>query len=75
MISWSLTGLSPVTVVSDGRVMEDNLALRGLGRDWLDREVRARGAASVKEVFLMTVDEVKDKFLTLSYIRDELAKE
>ena len=48
----------PVTVVSDGRVMEDNLALRGLGRDWLDREVRARGAASVKEVFLMTVDEV-----------------
>ncbi len=48
----------PVTLVSDGRVIGRNLSRLNLGRDWLDREVRARGAASVREVFLLTVDEL-----------------
>ena len=48
----------PVTVVSDGRVVERNLRRLNLGRGWLDRELKARGAASPAEVFLLTVDEL-----------------
>lgn len=48
----------PVTVVSDGRVVARNLRRLNLGRDWLDRELRARGASSPAEVFLLTVDEL-----------------
>lgn len=48
----------PVTVVSDGRVVERNLARLNLGRGWLDKELKARGAASPAEVFLLTVDEL-----------------
>lgn len=48
----------PVTVVSDGRVLEHNLKDLNLGRGWLDRELKARGAASPSEVFLLTVDEL-----------------
>ncbi len=50
------TGL-PLIVVSDGRVLSENLAIRHLSEGWLMDQLRARGIADVRDVFLMTVDE------------------
>ena len=50
------TGL-PLIVVSDGRVLSENLAVRRLGEGWLLDQLRSRGIADVRDVFLMTVDE------------------
>ena len=47
----------PVTVISDGRVIDRNLARMGLGRGWLEKEIKRRGAADPSGVFLLTVDE------------------
>ena len=46
----------PVTVISDGRVVDRNLKLLGLGRGWLEKELKARGADSARAVCLLTVD-------------------
>ena len=47
----------PVTLISDGRVIDRNLARMGLGRGWLEKEIKSRGAADPSGVFLLTVDE------------------
>ena len=49
-------GFKPV-VVSDGRVLSQNLRARCLSRGWLEGELRQRGIPDVRQVFLMTVDE------------------
>ena len=43
----------PVTVISDGRVLTENLQSQGLDQTWLQRELAAQGLAP-KEVFLLT---------------------
>ena len=48
----------PLILVSDGRVLDHNLKLRGWDRDRLDRELKQRGASSPAEVYLLTVDEL-----------------
>lgn len=47
----------PLLIVNDGRLLEENLKLRGLDRNWLDRQLSAHHAASVREVYLLTVDQ------------------
>jgi uncharacterized membrane protein YcaP (DUF421 family) len=47
----------PIIVVSDGRVLDQNLSVRRLTREWLDRELAKRSLAGPQDVFLMTVDE------------------
>ena len=47
----------PVIIVNDGRLMEDNLKHRGLNRQWLDKQLQARHVSSVRDVFLLTVDQ------------------
>ena len=47
----------PSIVISDGRVLEATLQHLGLDRAWLDRELRSRGAASPRQVFLLTVSD------------------
>ena len=48
-------GALPYTVVSDGRVMEENLSLAGRDRAWLEGELSERGCA-LEDVFVLTVD-------------------
>ena len=50
----------PVTVISDGRVYEDNLKLLKLDRKWLDAELKKRTARGAEGVFLMTVNGAKE---------------
>jgi len=47
----------PRVVVSDGRLLEQNLKALGHDRPWLDRQLTQRGCRDVSEVFLMLVDE------------------
>ena len=47
----------PSIVISDGRVLEANLQHLGLDRAWLDRELRSRGVASPRQVFLLTASD------------------
>ena len=46
----------PYTIISDGRVLMDNLALLGKNRVWLDDVLHARGC-DASQVLLLTVDE------------------
>lgn len=45
----------PITVVSDGRVLEDNLRVAGKDRRWLQKTL-SKEKATLKETFLLTVD-------------------
>ncbi len=53
----------PRVVVSDGRVLEDNLKLLGHDRPWLDRQLSRRGCRDVSKVFLLLVDESDGVYL------------
>ncbi len=46
----------PVSVITEGRVMSDNLKLLGRDEKWLRAQVRKRGCAEIRDVYLMTVD-------------------
>lgn len=50
------TGLFTV-FISDGRVLDENLRLRGLDRAWLKKQLEANGAKTPEEVFLLSADE------------------
>lgn len=47
---------APVTVISEGRTLTDNLRLLGLDEKWLAKQLRLRKTANIKDVYLMTVD-------------------
>lgn len=47
----------PIIVVNDGRVMEKNLAYRGLNLDWLEKTLKKHNVHSPNEVYLLSVDE------------------
>ena len=48
----------PVVLVNDGRVLDKNLAACGKDRRWLQETLAREGAASPREVFLLTLDEL-----------------
>ena len=47
----------PVIVVSDGRILSENLKNRNLSMEWLQEALLKRGVRDIHQVFLMTVDE------------------
>lgn len=46
----------PVILISDGRTMSGNLRKMGRDENWLQKEVRNRGAKSPQDVYLFTLD-------------------
>ena len=52
----------PSVIISDGRVIDENLHRLGLDRSWLNSQLRQRGQAGAKSVFLMTADEAGNIF-------------
>jgi uncharacterized membrane protein YcaP (DUF421 family) len=46
----------PVIVVSDGRVISENLRVLGKDEKWLDRELRSKGISSPRQVYIMCAD-------------------
>ncbi len=53
----------PLTIVSDGRIVDRNLQLRGLSREWLAKTLKTKGIASPKRVFLLTIDDAGEVFV------------
>ena len=47
----------PSIVISDGRVLEENLRHLGFDRNWLQKQLQEKGARSPAQVFLMTATE------------------
>ena len=47
--------LLPMTIISDGKLMKENLAVAGKDRAWVDKVLRQRGA-TVDDTLLLTVD-------------------
>ena len=48
----------PLIIISDGRVLRQNLQLRNLDQHWLQQQLAEHGHTSPTQVFLLTVDEV-----------------
>lgn len=47
----------PALIISDGRLLEDNLKKRGLDDKWLEKQLAHNHARRVKDVFILSVDE------------------
>ena len=47
----------PIILISDGRLLEKHLKSYGKDLPWLMKQIRQRGADSIREVFLFTVDQ------------------
>lgn len=47
----------PLVLINDGRLISANLKRRGLDLVWLERQLAERRVSSIREVFLLTVDE------------------
>ncbi len=58
-------------VVSDGRILSDNLRLMGLDENWLNKQLAGNKITDIKDVFLMTVDETGSVYLSTRGKRDE----
>lgn len=57
------TGL-PVIVVSDGRILSENMKVRNLSEVWLQEQLAVRCVERIEDVFLMTVDEAGKVYLS-----------
>ena len=55
----------PVILISDGRLMDENLQLSGHDRNWLDKQLRKHNCPSPADVFLLTVDEAGKVYCSL----------
>lgn len=47
----------PVTIIEDGKIMGENLKLRGFNEAWLQKVLASYRVEHAEEVFLLTVDE------------------
>ena len=53
----------PIVLISDGHILDHNLKIRGLDRNWLDKQLKAYRITDSKTVFLLTVDEALRVYL------------
>lgn len=60
----------PLIIISDGRVLRQNLQLRNLDQRWLQQQLTEHGHTSPAQVFLLTVDEVGHTY----YVPKELER-
>ena len=61
----------PLIVISDGRVLDENLRRCGRDRRWLERQLAARKLRGADEVFLMTVNRAGTIYLSEKRRRHE----
>lgn len=47
----------PMVLINDGRLLEKNLKKRGFNQVWLEKRLAEHGVHTVKEVYLLSVDE------------------
>lgn len=54
----------PIILISDGRLLSQNLQTRNLTMDWLQKQLLEYGLQDTSQVFLMTVDEENNVYLS-----------
>lgn len=54
----------PLVLVNDGRILDHNLKLRGYDQNWLKKQLKAHGARTAKEVYLLSADELGRVYFT-----------
>lgn len=47
----------PLLIINDGRLLDENLKLRGLNQGWLDKQLAAHQVTSIHDVYLLTIDQ------------------
>lgn len=47
----------PLALINDGRLLHENLKLRGVDENWVKKQLKARGFQSHTEVFCLMLDE------------------
>ena len=52
----------PVVIISDGHLLSQNLAARGLSEKWLYRQLAKHGLISPRQAFLLTVDQLGNTY-------------
>ena len=55
----------PSIVINDGRVIDTNLRKLGLDRNWLSAELKRQGRGSEKDIFLMTVNQSREVYISV----------
>jgi len=55
----------PNIIINDGRLIEHNLTERGFDIPWLQQQLHGRGISSMKEVYLLTLDEQNTIYYTM----------
>ena len=55
----------PSIVINDGRVIDTNLQKLGLDRSWLSAELKRQGKGSEKDIFLMTVNQRREVYISV----------
>ena len=55
----------PSIVINDGRVIDTNLQKLGLDRSWLSAELKRQGKSSEKDIFLMTVNQSREVYISV----------
>ncbi len=61
----------PQVIVMDGKLMKNNLKERGISAAWVKKQLTGQKISSIKDVFLMTVDDDLKTFL----VKKEKSKE
>lgn len=54
-------GLS-IILISDGKVLSNNLKVRGYEQNWLQKQLASHGLNSPRQVFLLTVDQLGNTY-------------
>ena len=52
----------PIVIISDGHLLSQNLAARGLSEKWLYRQLAKHGLISPRQAFLLTVDQLGNTY-------------
>ena len=58
----------PLVIINDGRLISANLKRRGLDKKWLQKHLKEHKVNSVRDVFLLSVDELGK----VQFVRKEL---
>ncbi|MDO4982135.1 MAG: DUF421 domain-containing protein [Eubacteriales bacterium] len=54
----------PHIVISEGRIISDNLAIAGFDERWLEERIKTTKYSSAKDIYIMTVDEAGNVYIS-----------
>jgi len=64
---------APTLLIVDGHILQENMSLLKLDKQWLTKEIKKQGAYDVKDVFIAQVDANKQLYVDL--YQDEIGKQ